>query len=231
LVFDLGNPLRFHHMLRVFKPSSPMSLGTWCLAIFSLFLALIVVVEAIVAMGWLPGDSGAAWWVRKLALVSGLPFAFASAAYKGVLFSTSAQPGWQDARWLGAYLVNSAVTLGTGALLVIAALADEVPATATLRPALGLLIILNVIVLALLVTELYPLLSRLHTRGELRTAAFLLALAGFVIPVGLLFVGGVALICVAVVLLVLANLAIRVALVRLPHLSVLKPKPISSTAE
>src|SRR5262245_13838232 len=27
LVVDLGDPLRFHHMLRVFKPSSPMSLG------------------------------------------------------------------------------------------------------------------------------------------------------------------------------------------------------------
>src|SRR5690242_13973443 len=27
LVLDLGDPLRFHHMLRVFKPTSPMSLG------------------------------------------------------------------------------------------------------------------------------------------------------------------------------------------------------------
>src|SRR3984957_9755635 len=36
LVLDLGDPLRFHHMRRVFKPGSPMSLGTWCLTIFSL---------------------------------------------------------------------------------------------------------------------------------------------------------------------------------------------------
>src|SRR5262245_20145020 len=36
LVLDLGDPLRFHHMLRVFKPSSPMSLGTWCLTVYSL---------------------------------------------------------------------------------------------------------------------------------------------------------------------------------------------------
>src|SRR5262245_24649662 len=106
LVLDLGNPLRFHHMLRVFKFSSPMSLGTWCLTAFSLFLTLVVIAEAVVAVGWLPGDSGVVWWVRKLALVGGLPFAFATAAYKGVLFSTSAQPGWQDARWLGAYLTN-----------------------------------------------------------------------------------------------------------------------------
>jgi len=29
LVVELGDPLRFHHMLRVFKPTSPMSFGTW----------------------------------------------------------------------------------------------------------------------------------------------------------------------------------------------------------
>ena len=29
LIDDLGLPGRFHHMLRVFKPSSPMNLGAW----------------------------------------------------------------------------------------------------------------------------------------------------------------------------------------------------------
>src|SRR6476659_1081188 len=31
LIADLGMPTRFHHMLRVFKPSSPMNLGSWAL--------------------------------------------------------------------------------------------------------------------------------------------------------------------------------------------------------
>jgi hypothetical protein len=31
LVADLGRPDRFHHMLRVAKPTSPMSMGTWLL--------------------------------------------------------------------------------------------------------------------------------------------------------------------------------------------------------
>ncbi|HMA47673.1 MAG TPA: NrfD/PsrC family molybdoenzyme membrane anchor subunit, partial [Frankiaceae bacterium] len=31
LVHDLGRPERFHHMLRVAKPTSPMSMGTWIL--------------------------------------------------------------------------------------------------------------------------------------------------------------------------------------------------------
>ena len=35
LTVDLGRPERFHHMLRVFKPTSPMSVGSWILAGFS----------------------------------------------------------------------------------------------------------------------------------------------------------------------------------------------------
>src|SRR4051794_39499442 len=135
LVLDLGDPLRFHHMLRVFKLSSPMSLGTWCLTVYSLFLTAIVAVECVVAVGWLTGDAGSAWWVRKLAIAGGLPFAFGSAAYKGVLFSTTAQPGWRDARWLGAYLVNSALTLGAGELLVIAVLTGQSRTVDVLVPA------------------------------------------------------------------------------------------------
>ena len=34
LVADLGRPERFHHMLRVAKPSSPMSMGTWILSAY-----------------------------------------------------------------------------------------------------------------------------------------------------------------------------------------------------
>ena len=32
LVYDLGRPERFVNMLRVFKPTSPMNLGSWLLA-------------------------------------------------------------------------------------------------------------------------------------------------------------------------------------------------------
>ena len=34
LIHDLGRPERFHHMLRVAKPTSPMSMGTWVLAAY-----------------------------------------------------------------------------------------------------------------------------------------------------------------------------------------------------
>ncbi|HJZ53824.1 MAG TPA: NrfD/PsrC family molybdoenzyme membrane anchor subunit [Gemmataceae bacterium] len=217
LVLDLGDPLRFHHMLRVFKPSSPMSLGTWRLTVYSLFLTVIVAVLVVVAVGWLRDDSAAAWWVRTLAVLAALPFAFGSAAYKGVLFSTSAQPGWKDARWLGAYLVNSAVMLGAGVLLVIAALTDQTTAGATLRSALGLLIVLNLLPLGLLVADAHPRLSRLYSRRELGVVGFLVLLIGVVIPASSLLAGGSAAVLVAVLSLVIASLGIRFAIVRLPH--------------
>src|SRR5256885_5928587 len=35
LIADLGRPERFHHMLRIFKPLSPMNLGAWTLTGFT----------------------------------------------------------------------------------------------------------------------------------------------------------------------------------------------------
>jgi Polysulphide reductase, NrfD len=210
LVFDLGDPLRFHHMLRVFKPSSPMSLGTWCLTVYSLFLTAIVAVEFVVAMGWLPGDSGISWWARKVAVVGGIPFAFGSAAYKGVLFSTTAQPGWNDARWLGAYLVNSALLLGCGELLALSILGGHPSATAVLRPASVLLLLLNVLALGLLVTGVRP------TRALGRLVALVLG-AGVLVPLFLLAVGNPLLMVIAATFIVLGALVVRAEIVWLPH--------------
>src|SRR5205823_4747720 len=88
LVYDLGDPLRFHHTLRVFKPSSPMSLGTWCLTIYSFPLTVAA------ALSLLPEGGMTLEWIRKLAVVLGLLPALGSAIYKGVLLRTNAHPGW-----------------------------------------------------------------------------------------------------------------------------------------
>ena len=218
LVMDLGDKLRFHHMLRVFKPSSPMSLGTWCLTVYSLFLTAILAIEFVVVVGWLPAEMSLAWWARKAAVVGGLPFAFGSAAYKGVLFSTTAQPGWKDARWLGAYLVNSAALLGVGELLVIAALDGETRATNLLTPAVGLLIILNLIPLGFLANDLYPEMSRLYSRKCRLIAGVLILLAGVAFPITLLLIGhGPANASAVLAAIVLSKLGVRFAIVQIPH--------------
>src|SRR5215470_1618172 len=47
LVLDLGDPLRFHHMLRVVKLGSPMSVGTWCLTLYSLPLTAAAAISVL----------------------------------------------------------------------------------------------------------------------------------------------------------------------------------------
>src|SRR6201999_2953353 len=144
LVLDLGDPFRFHHMLRVFKPCSPMSVGTWSLTIFSLPLTAAAGLSLLAILGM---DFE---WARILAVIAGLEPGFCSAAYKGVLLSTNAQPGWKDARWLGGYLTNSALLMGCAELLVLSVLTEQTQAIAILRTAVIVLLVLNVIPLGLL---------------------------------------------------------------------------------
>ena len=68
-----------------------------------------------------PKNSAKLGWVRLIPVIARLPYALVSAMYKGVLFSTTSQPGWRDARWLGAYLTDSAITIGCAAMLAILA--------------------------------------------------------------------------------------------------------------
>jgi hypothetical protein len=214
LVFDLGDPLRFHHMLRVFKPGSPMSLGTWCLTIFSLPLTAAAALSLLAEFGW---DFE---WARILAVVVGLLPGFGAAAYKGVLLSTNAQPGWKDARWLGGYLTNSALLIGCAELLVLSALTGQTRAAAILRTAFILLLVLNVIPLGLLFRNLQPTHARLYTREQQWSVGALIFAAGTLIPLVLtLLNGGLVFIFGSVISLLLASWAIRFVYVKIPHTS------------
>ncbi len=214
LVLDLGDPLRFHHMLRVFKPTSPMSLGTWCLTIYSLPLTVAA------ALSLWPAGGPALEWARQAAVILGLLPALGSAVYKGVLLSTNSQPGWRDARWLGGYLTNSALLLGCAQMLVLAALLGQERAAALLRPALVLLLVLNLVPLCLVVGNLRPALSRVCTPRQLGRLAALGVGVGTLVPLVLLLVGGSLLpVLTAVLFLLLGSLALRFAIIRLPHAS------------
>ncbi len=217
LVLDLGDKLKFHHMLRVFKPSSPMSLGTWCLTLYSLPLTALVALDALVLVGLLRADEPALGWVRAALLVAGIPFAFGSMAYKGVLFSTSAQPGWKDARWLGAYHVASAFALGAATLLALAALTDQASAARMLRPAVTILIVAQVVPLSLLLIELRPTLGRAYRTAHLRAATVGWIGFGIVIPRLLLRLDGAIPAVVAAVAVLAAGWIIRQLVITLPH--------------
>jgi Ni/Fe-hydrogenase subunit HybB-like protein len=213
LVLDLGDSLRFHHMLRVFKPNSPMSVGTWCLTIFSLPLTAAAALSLLAEMGM---DFK---WARVLAVIAGLLPALGSAAYKGVLLSTNAQPGWRDARWMGAYLTNSAILMGCGELLVLSGMMGQTQATAILRTAFVVLLVLNVIPLVLLFANLQPTHARIYTREQQWRVGLLIA-AGMLVPLVLTFLNwGLPFILVAVLLLLSDSWVIRFVYVKIPHTS------------
>jgi len=214
LVLDLGDPLRFHHMLRVVKLGSPMSVGTWCLTLYSLPLT------AAAAISVLSGEWTSLEAVRRIAIIVGLPFALGSAVYKGVLLSTNAQPGWKDARWLGAYLTSSAITLGCAGMLSLSAVMGEERAAAALRLALGILVMVNLIPLGLLAGDVRSALGRVYSPREQAGLAAVCLVGGTLLPLFLVLAGQAPGVLVAAALcIVLAGLAVRFAIVRLPHAS------------
>jgi Ni/Fe-hydrogenase subunit HybB-like protein len=213
LVLDLGDVWRFHHMLRLFKPQSPMSVGVWSLTVYSLPLAIAALLSILPT-----SDAGEV--IRRIAVILALVPAFLSAAYKGVLLSTSAQPGWKHARWLGGHLTSGAVLMGGAELMVLASLAGPVGAAEMLRPALIALLVVHAIPSALLALEMWPALLRVFARGSHHGAIALGLVLSFLVPLLLLIVSGspVSLI-IATVLILVGSLGTRYVLIQLPHVA------------
>ena len=130
---------------------------------------------------------------------------------------------WKDARWRGGYLTNSALLMGCAELLVLSALMGQTQATAILRTALIVLLVLNLIPLGLLFANLQPTHARLYTRGQQWLVGVLLFAAGTLIPLGLtLLDGGLLFIFGAVIFLLLGSWVIRFVYVKIPHTSPLE---------
>ncbi len=114
LVHDLGRPERFLNMLRVFRPTSPMSVGSWVLAGAS-GLAGVAAVFA--------RRRGA---LGKVGDAAGLGAAFLGlplAGYTAVLLGGTAVPLWQEARcslpflFIGSSMSSAASLFDLGARL------------------------------------------------------------------------------------------------------------------
>jgi formate-dependent nitrite reductase membrane component NrfD len=110
LVTDLGRPERFLHMLRVVKPTSPMSVGSW-------ILAMMGTATGVAAGSEITGRFPRAGAVAKVpAGLLGLPLA----TYTGVLLANTAVPVWHEARGElpFAFAGGAAATAGGAALMV-----------------------------------------------------------------------------------------------------------------
>jgi formate-dependent nitrite reductase membrane component NrfD len=122
LVHDLGRPSRFLNMLRVFKPTSPMSVGSWLLAGYA---PLAGAAAASAVTGRVPR-------IGALATGGSALLGPAVAAYTGVLISDTAVPAWHDGyREMPFVFTGSAAAAAGGLGMLAASVAEAGPARRT----------------------------------------------------------------------------------------------------
>jgi len=125
LISDLGRPMRFLNMLRMFKVTSPMSVGSW---ILSLSGATTTLAALNAWTGWFPRSARVA---RPVAALSGLPLS----TYTAALVANTAVPVWHEARLTLPFVFGSGASLSAGA--VAAALTPLEHAAPARRLAIG----------------------------------------------------------------------------------------------
>jgi len=132
LINDLGRPERFHHMLRVAKPTSPMSVGSWILAAFGPAAGVAAVAEFAAALP----RRGTFGVVRRVLPPAGRAAGLAAAGtapavatYTAVLIADTAVPSWHEAYpQLPFVFAGSALASAAGMGLAAAPVAETGPA-------------------------------------------------------------------------------------------------------
>lgn len=115
LVHDLGRPSRFLNMLRVFKPTSPLSVGSWILAPFG----------GLAAASALSAETGIA---RPLGRAAGLAAAVLGpplTTYTAALICDTAVPAWHEAYREMPFLFAGSGAAAAGGLAMLAVPVDE----------------------------------------------------------------------------------------------------------
>jgi hypothetical protein len=132
LVHDLGRPSRFLNMLRVAKPTSPMSVGTWILSAYGPLVGVAAVSEG---AALLP-RRGAFGLVRRVLPAAGTGAGLGAAAiapavatYTAVLVADTATPTWHAGyRQLPFVFAGSAAAAAGGMGLLAAPVREAGPA-------------------------------------------------------------------------------------------------------
>jgi len=116
LIADLGRPERFAHMLRVFRPTSPMNMGAWILTSTGVAVPGALLLQS--RSGLLGGIGSAC------GLVAGLLGAIL-ATYTGVLVSNSSVPIWQASRHMMPVSFGASAMASLGSILQLTPAAGQ----------------------------------------------------------------------------------------------------------
>ena len=109
LISDLGKPLRFLNMLRMFKVTSPMSVGSWVLTLSG---GATTLAAANTWLGLVPRLGRVA---KPTAAILGLPLS----TYTAALISNTAIPVWHEARRELPFVFGAGAALSAGAACMI----------------------------------------------------------------------------------------------------------------
>lgn len=130
LIFDLGMPQRFWHMMVYRKTLLPwpnwdsaISVGSYAVGVFGLF-SFLSFLDALVETGrlpWAPLREKYSGIPRRIYSVLGAIAGFFLASYTGVLLSTTHIPAWADTPLLGALFAASALSTGVATIALILA--------------------------------------------------------------------------------------------------------------
>jgi len=119
LIRDLGRPSRFYNMLRVLKPTSPMSVGSWILAAYGPLAAAA-------------GTTALLGRLRRfgsLATLGAAALGPALATYTAALICDTAVPAWHEGyREMPLVFAGSSASAAGGVGLALAPLAQAGPA-------------------------------------------------------------------------------------------------------
>jgi formate-dependent nitrite reductase membrane component NrfD len=229
LTLDLGQPVRFWHMLidartgvPALKSYSPMSVGAWVLFVFGLF-ATLSFVEALVLDGRLRHPlaqrvaDALGGGFGRLFMIVGACLGLFIAGYTGVLLAVSNQPVWSDTWALGGLFLASALSTAAAAVALFAWYRrDARPSAEKLSRADRLFLLLELVLLAVFFLTLGPLATQmLHGTW---TALWVLVLAGILLPLALhRSAGSPALPILASLLVLIGSFALRVVIVLSPQ--------------
>jgi formate-dependent nitrite reductase membrane component NrfD len=128
LIADLGRPTRFHHMLRIFKVSSPLNVGTYILTLFGMTSGALAVRQAaedgLLPRASVPGRMARLVPVKPLTVVQGL-LGLCLGGYTGLLLAATAVPLWfAGGALLGPFFLATAMASGGAALRLIGCLTN-----------------------------------------------------------------------------------------------------------
>ncbi len=216
LILDLHTPKRFYNMLRLVKPTSPMSLGSWALVAFA-------GASTVTATSLLAPAGRTIRWLHGMARVAQIPAALTGgvlATYTASLFSATSTPLWvAGAKSLAVRFAASSIVSAASALR----LAE--PGGRRRRDLDGLAV-------AGLAVELSAILASDHVQRQagVRTEPSSRDIAGVAVPLGLFLASKVlpgrmqAVAQLAAVTALAGSLAMRIGVMREGERSAERPE-------